>query len=243
MMIFVTAALAADAWTEVSALAEHRNDRQVAEVIPDSARKAASEGKRQAGVHAPGDGGLATGWGVAVWDLPVEAVWKAINNEDQASDFLAPAHSGTVDGAAHHSGRSSFQYISAPVVTDRWWITTWTFNAELYRLTEGAMWEVSFVDNNDPAMLEGTTFHSLLADSMPIADAAGGWLVIPLSDGRTWVEYLSQADPGGNIPSGLMGKFADREVLSTFDAIEARAVYHQTAGAEGYVRPDGSELE
>ena len=246
MLLLVGAALALtpeEVLAEVEAQDPHRKHRTApAPKIPKSARVKAANGDAVAGVVLPDGYDTAQGWGVAIWDAPVEAVWKAINNEDQASDYLVPAHSGTVDGTTHHSGRATFQYLEAPMVTDRWWVTRWTFNETLYAESEGMVWEVSFVDDLDPKLMEGTDFEELLDDSMPIEWAKGGYLVIPLSDGRTWVEYFSWSDPGGNVPAGIFSKFADREVLSTFEAMAARAEYHETAGKSGYVRPDGSEL-
>lgn len=247
MLLLVGAALALtpeEVLAEVKAQDEHRSHRTApAPKIPAAARLKAAAGETVAGVTLPEGYVTAQGWGVAIWDAPVEAVWKAINNEDQASDYLVPAYSGTVDGTNHHSGRATFQYIEAPMVTDRWWVTRWTFNEDLYAASGGQVWEASFVDDLDATRMEGTEFEALLDDAMPIAWAKGGYLIIPLSDGRTWVEYFSWSDPGGNVPAGLFSKFADKEVLSMFEAVAERAEYHETAGATGYVRPDGSELK
>jgi len=247
MLLFVSLAFALspeEILAEVEAQDEHRKHRTApAPKIPKSARAKAATGEAVAGVNVPDGYDTGQGWGVAIWDAPAEAVWKAINNEDQAADYLVPAYSGTVDGTTHHSGRATFQYLDAPMVTDRWWVTRWTFNEKLYAESEGMVWEVSFVDDLDEDLMKGTDFEALLEDSMPIAWAKGGYLVIPLSDGRTWVEYFSWTDPGGNVPAGLFSKFADKEVLATFEAIAARAEYHETAAKGGYVKPDGSPID
>ncbi|MCP4808388.1 MAG: hypothetical protein GY913_06230 [Proteobacteria bacterium] len=247
MLLLVSTALALspdEVLAEVDAQKEHRSERVApAPAIPRTAMKTAATGEPVAGVNLPEGYDTAQGWGVCVWDVPIEAVWKAVNNEDEASDYMAPERSGTVDGTAHHSDRASFQYVSAPLVTDRWWVTRWTFNEALYAASSQMIWEVSFVDDLDPTFMAGTTFEPLLEDSMPIAWAKGGWLLIPLSDGSTWVEYFSWANPGGSIPSGLFSKFADKEVLATFEAVEARAKYHEKNGTDGYVKPDGTELD
>lgn len=247
MLLLVSTALALspdDVLAEVDAQKEHRAERVApAPTIPRAAMKKAAAGETVAGVNLPEGYDTAQGWGVAIWDVPIDAAWKAVNNEDEASDYMTPAYSGTVDGTAHHSDRASFQYVSAPLVTDRWWVTRWTFSEPLYAASEGKVWEVSFVDDLDPSYMKGTAFEDLLADSMPIDWAKGGWLLIPLSDGSTWVEYFSWANPGGSIPSGLFSKFADKEVLATFEAMEARARYHETANKSGYVRPDGSSID
>ncbi len=247
MLLVVGVALALtpeEVLAEVEAQDEFRKHRTApAPKIPESARKKAAKGETVAGVNLPAGFETTQGWGVAIWDAPVEAVWKAINNEDEASDYLVPAYSGTVDGTAHHSDRATFQYLDAPMLTDRWWITRRSFNEKLYTESGGQVWEVSFVEDLDTDLLDGTEFEELLEDSVPIAWGKGGYLVIPLSDGRTWVEYFTWSDPGGNVPAGLFSKFADREVLATFEGVAARAEYHETSGATGYVRPDGSSLD
>ena len=247
MLLLVSTALALspdEVLAEIDAQSDHRSARVApAPKIPRSARKRVANGETVAGVNLPDGYDTAQGWGVAIWDVPIDSVWKAVNNEDEASVYMAPAYSGTVDGTAHHSDRATFQYVSAPLVTDRWWVTRWTFNDALYAESEQMMWEVHFVDDLDPSFMTGTDFEDLLDDSMPIEWAKGGWLLIPLSDGRTWVEYFSWANPGGSIPSGLFSKFADKEVLNTFEAVEKRARYHEKKALDGYVRPDGSEID
>ncbi|WP_426293368.1 START domain-containing protein [Dyadobacter endophyticus] len=42
------------------------------------------------------------------------------------------------------------------------------------------------------------------------------WLLRPLPDGKVWVEYLLQVDPGGHIPAHVVNMFACRAPIETF---------------------------
>ncbi|WP_188933201.1 START domain-containing protein [Dyadobacter endophyticus] len=42
------------------------------------------------------------------------------------------------------------------------------------------------------------------------------WLIRPLPDGKVWVEYLLQVDPGGHIPAHVVNMFACRAPIETF---------------------------
>lgn len=42
------------------------------------------------------------------------------------------------------------------------------------------------------------------------------WLIRPLPNGKVWVEYLLQVDPGGHIPAHVVNMFACRAPIETF---------------------------
>lgn len=42
------------------------------------------------------------------------------------------------------------------------------------------------------------------------------WLIRPLPNGKVWVEYMLQVDPGGHIPAHVVNMFACRAPIETF---------------------------
>ncbi len=42
------------------------------------------------------------------------------------------------------------------------------------------------------------------------------WLIRPLPNGKVWIEYTLQVDPGGNIPAHVVNMFACRAPIETF---------------------------
>lgn len=42
------------------------------------------------------------------------------------------------------------------------------------------------------------------------------WLIRPLPNGKAWVEYMLQVDPGGHIPAHVVNMFACRAPIETF---------------------------
>ncbi|MBW2257102.1 MAG: hypothetical protein JRI25_21260 [Deltaproteobacteria bacterium] len=113
-------ALAGEVADEVLALAPLRAHRMAVDPpsIPVAAYDRAAEGKRVAGVQFVEGVAAGQGWGVAVYDLPIEAVWWAVNSEDVHEDWLRVEVSQVVDGEAYRDGRAVFQYLPLPVVKD-----------------------------------------------------------------------------------------------------------------------------
>lgn len=49
-----------------------------------------------------------------------------------------------------------------------------------------------------------------------ISSSINRWLVRPLPNGKVWVEYMLQVDPGGHIPAHVVNMFACRAPIETF---------------------------
>ncbi len=49
-----------------------------------------------------------------------------------------------------------------------------------------------------------------------ISASTNRWLIRPLPNGKVWVEYLLQVDPGGHIPAHVVNMFACRAPIETF---------------------------
>ena len=63
----------------------------------------------------------AKGYGLKVYDLPVAALWKAVVDERHHANYLPVQVSKVIRGDPTQTGRTIFQYIDLPVVSDRWW--------------------------------------------------------------------------------------------------------------------------
>lgn len=49
-----------------------------------------------------------------------------------------------------------------------------------------------------------------------ISTSVNRWLIRPLPNGKVWVEYTLQVDPGGHIPAHVVNMFACRAPIETF---------------------------
>lgn len=206
--------------------------------IPAEAYAKAAQGKRVSGIEAVEGIAAAKGWGVAIYDQPVEAVWKAVNDEAQHPSRLPIAHSAVVRGTPALTGRYLFEYMPLPVVRDRWWIVEVHHNADLYARSGGRVWEEAWDDATDPTMLEGTEWADEIERAVPVAWTKGAWLLVDLGDGRTLAEYFAWSDPGGKLPAGPASRFAGGAIRDTLEAMGQLAAEHAGQTGPGFVRPD-----
>ncbi|MGV3601308.1 MAG: START domain-containing protein [Dyadobacter fermentans] len=49
-----------------------------------------------------------------------------------------------------------------------------------------------------------------------VTHSVNRWHIRPLPNGKTWVEYMLQVDPGGHIPAHVVNMFASRAPIETF---------------------------
>jgi hypothetical protein len=184
----------------------------------------------------------AQGWGVAVYDMPIEQVWQGLVSENEHAGVTPVSVSQVIKGAPYADGRMLFQYMPLPIVTDRWWVVKLRHNKRLYEASGGRMWELYWSDDSNPAYLQGTPNAAIAAQGMPVAWTKGAWLLVRLKDDRTLVEYFAWSDPGGRLPAGPASRFAGGAVKETLAAIEELARGLKGRSRSAYVRPDGSPL-
>lgn len=53
-------------------------------------------------------------------------------------------------------------------------------------------------------------------DVVRVSRSINRWLIRPLANGKVWIEYTLQVDPGGNIPAHVVNMFACRAPIETF---------------------------
>ena len=207
---------------EVRVLETHRVLRGAPEAprIPSTAYRQALAGETVSGIEGVEGVSSAKGWGVKVLNLPVEVVWAAVNDEMSQPGRLPVSYSAIVGGTPHQAERLVFQYMPLPwPLSDRWWITRIHFSEQLYEQSRGRMWEMYWEDEMD-FFPGGYGEAEAMADTgHPVAWTRGAWLLIPLSDGRTLVEYYVWSDPGGRVPAGPASRFATGAVEETLNEI------------------------
>lgn len=239
------AALAASVPDQVLAVAAFRSKRiaKDAPVVPASAYETAATGKIATGVEYADGVAAGKGWAVAVSDVRVESLWMAMNAEDQyVGRFNGLNASAVLSGTAHGSPRVLFQSLDLPIVSDRWWVSLEQFNAPLYTQSDGRVWECAWTDATDPARVAGTPWADFAAAGVPVAWSKGAWLLIPLEDGRTLIEYFVWTDPGGKLPAGAATRFASGALDRSVRDLEAFARVLADGPRAGFVRPDGLPL-
>jgi hypothetical protein len=182
------------------------------------------------------------GWGITVFDHPVERVWAAIIHEEAMDGKFSLGISTIIEGQAFRSGRLIFQTLELPrPLSDRYWVTRATHGSEAFAESGGALWEVSWQDVNKEFSLSGTPYAQYEENSTPVEWTLGAWLLVPLSNGKTLVEYVVSSSPGGRIPPALAARFAPGQVLQTLDGMEKFVTEHRKKPVPaGVQRPDGS---
>lgn len=184
------------------------------------------------------------GQAVAVGTVPIEAIWKALNDDDHHDEggYIPVRESQVISGDAGGSGRKTFQYFKKAGL-GRWWVNRLEMNAELYRTTRGRLWELSWQDvleeypgEEPPVDIDG---------SVPkLRTSLGAWLLVPLGGECTLIEYAARGEPGG-----VIGAFqflaANRTIRSTVEGMLqiARSHLDEPHAATTFVRPDGSPLD
>ena len=235
----------ADVQSTADALAPLRAKRMAkdAPTIPAGTYAKAEAGELVSGLEGVDGVSAAKGWGVAVFDIPIESVWKAVNDEGAYAGRLPVSHSEVVAGNPKRDDRYLFQYMPLPMVDDRWWVTHMRHNGAIYTASGGKIWEQAWIDATDDTRLKPQ--HLSMVESAQAVDwTHGSWLLIDLGGGKTLVEYYVWSDPGGMLPPGPASKFAGGAVKDTLKAMHALSLEHQKGSAygAGFVRPDQTTL-
>jgi hypothetical protein len=235
----------ADVQGTVDSLAAFRVKRMAKEapVIPASAYSQAESGELVAGLEGVDGVSAAKGWGVAVYDIPIESVWKALNDEAVFADRLPVSYSEVIAGKPKRDNRYLFQYMPLPMVDDRWWVTQMQHNGDLYKASAGKIWEMAWTDATDETHLQPQHL-SMVRGAQAVDWTHGSWMLIDLGEGKTLVEYYVWSHPGGMLPPGPASRFAGGAVKETLEAMRnlAREHHEGTAHGGGFVRPDQSSL-
>lgn len=212
--------------------------------ITDEQYLRALDGRIVTGLFINKKGKTGQGWGVTVYPEPVQRIWAALTNEEDMDGKMSLEHSAVLEGPEHGHGRVVFQSLDLPrPLSDRWWVTRVSHGVDAYRASAGKLWEVSWVDENKTYSLANTEFAAYGERATPLEWTTGSWLMIPLSNGHTLVEYTVSTDPGGRIPAAFASRFAPSQVETAMEELlELVEKQKQETLPGGLVKPDGSPL-
>ena len=185
------------------------------------------------------------GQAVLISDLLIEDLWMAINDEDHYGDggFLPVQHSEVVSGTSRGQRRLLFQYFKRAGV-GRWWIDEVVMNQELFASSDGMLWELRWWDLMETQGDSGPPEEFADLGLSPIRESRGAWLLVPLGDDCTLIEYVTVSNPGGLL--GLAHLLASGQVIrETLEGAEKLAREHipEPHTEARFLRPDGSVIE
>ena len=182
------------------------------------------------------------GFGVVLVELPVEALWRAINDEDahDTPGYLPLSRSEIVGGTPRGTARSVFQ-AGEKMGLGRWWLTETTMSGALYEASDGRLWEAAWeADMKDTGKTPPVDDPP---DLSPIEWSRGAWLLVPLGDGCTLLEHFTWSKPGGFV--GLIqGMVLGRALRESVEGMVRLAAERYRTPPDGppFVRPDGTPL-
>jgi len=185
------------------------------------------------------------GQAVVVAEVPVEALWMAINDEDHYADgdYLPVEHSEVIDGTPRGERRILFQYFKRSGV-GRWWIDELVMNRELFEESNGQLWELRWWDLMEDRAADGLPEEFADLGLSPIKGSKGAWLMIPLNETCTLIEYVTVSNPGGflNVANWFAAGHVIRENL---EGLQRLAIEHvpEPHPESRFLRPDGTVIE
>jgi hypothetical protein len=231
----------AEVAAQLESLKAHRGI-ETAPKIPASAYQQALDGRIAKGIEVVESIKAAKGYGVAVFDIPIADMWKAIADESHHAGATSVSISEVISGSPRTHDHVIFQYLDIPMLSDRWWLVNIRYTSGLYTASSGQLWELTWKDKNSDSALVSTLDLSQFDDAIPVAWTKGAWLLMDLQDGRTLIEYHTWSDPGGNVPVGLASRLASGEVEENLKHMAAFARTHVPSCKGQFYRPDGSAL-
>ncbi len=182
--------------------------------------------------------------GVMVAELPVETLWMAINDEDHHADgdYLPIRYSQVIGGTSRGQSRLLFQYFRQLGV-GRWWVDQMDMDGELFKRSREKLWELRWQDKMDS--YDGTPPPEVSIDPRvpPIRETRGAWLLIPITESCTLIEYFISSDPGGLLSKAQL-LMARSVIRDTLEGMTRLAVEHIDPSHElsEFVLPDGEPL-
>jgi hypothetical protein len=184
------------------------------------------------------------GFGVVVAEVPVEALWRAINDEDAHDEggFLPINRSEIVGGTPRGTERRVFQ-AGERLGLGRWWLTRTTMSGALFEASEGRLWESVWEDDMESVDSKRAPVEDP-PDLSPIEWSRGAWLLVPLTPECTLVEHFSWSSPGGFVGfmQGLvLGKALTQSVEGMVRMADER--YRDPVDGPPFARPDGTPLD
>lgn len=123
----------------------------------------------------------------------------------------------------------NYNVLKAPLISARHQVLMAKVNVPLFNASRGRMWEhywhlVTDVPQQIKKALQMNKLHDMtredLEDAVVVKHNSGSWMVIPLPDGRVWVDSYTVNDPGGSIPGWIVRRVAGIATKGTFKQYE-----------------------
>ena len=247
--LFIAIAFASpdDDLTYITGLDAHRafRDAKDAPKITASQMRAVLQGEPFGGVKIVEEVAAGLGYGAMLFPVGVDTIWATLTDEDTLDGELGLSVSAIVGGSRYRDGRLLFQTLDLPFpIQDRYWVTKISHNERLFEASHGAMWELSWTDAGVDLDLSTSAYQSEVKEATKVAWTTGAWLLIPLGEDRTLVEYFAWSDPGGNVPRRLASKLVGRQVRTTLRNVLQLAQTRKKASVlSQMVQPNGLPLQ
>lgn len=185
------------------------------------------------------------GFGVVLAEMPIESLWAALNDEPHHAldgGYFPVRHSEVIGGTPRGPTRLLFQYFKKLGV-GRWWVSRVQMNRELFEESGGALWELHWEGRMDEVDPTAPPMNMVSADMSAVLETRGAWLMLPLADRCTLVEYFTWSDPGGFV-GATQWLLAGRVLRSTLQGLMRMAEEHVALPHPDarFVRPDGTPL-
>jgi hypothetical protein len=187
------------------------------------------------------------GEGVIVAEVPIAAVWKALNDENRHADEGSPIpveYSEVIEGTPRGQSRLIFQW-AKKFGFGRWWVSRVRMNGELYKESEGRLWELQWEGKSDEVDPEAPPMNSVSSDLKPVKMSVGAWLLVSLGESCTLVEYFNWSDPGGGMVGFTQPMVFKKGLRQTSAGVVELAEKYRVNAPSGpaFVLPDGTPLD
>ncbi len=231
MIALVAAGALAQSVPDAGRLASDAHPSRLEQSAPQHSGALYADLKRPAVGTAAGRGEV---WAVAVVPAPVEAVWMALNSPDElAGAWGSLVRSDVLEGDPRRSGRVIVQVADLPLVRDRYWVVEQVHGRSAWEASGGAVWEIAW----------RAADRGVEVDAELVPGTRGGWLLVPVDEDRTLVEYFARSDSGGGVAGAVATSLAARAARGLLEDLTALARSKQGGPTAGYVTPAGEPLE
>ena len=178
----------------------------------------AALGKVPTGMVAVDGFSFKKAYGVRVFNLPIDTVWAALNDDRGKLVHTKLSHAELIRGTYCESGRRVFQFLPLPLVSDRWWVSDFVFNDTVHQRSGGRVREM-FWKSVDHQTLTKKPSQEWMDKGIPVNFNEGAWFVVDIDGSSTLVEYYAWSDPSGYVPASLTNSLAAGGIKDTIDAV------------------------
>jgi hypothetical protein len=182
-------------------------------------------------------------FGALVAEFPLERLWMAVSDEPHHTLELPVKHSEVIAGTPRGVSRTIFQYFKQWGI-GRWWVSAVHMNRELYESSGGTLWETWWEDDMAKVDISKPPVSEVASDIKPIQTSHGSWVLVPLGESCTLVEYFILTEPGGMV-SIAQRLLATKSVRNAMSGVARMAEEHVLLPHDGppFVRPDGTPIQ